>query len=261
MLERFRRLFSSGTQHNRATARPRLSADTWPAVVYAIGDVHGRLDLLTELEALIAADAETYKGEKWIVNLGDYIDRGPQSAGVIAHLLAPPPQGLHRIALAGNHEQMMLEFLDAPSLSTDWLRMGGLETLLSYGVAADFLSADPLRDLAASVAPHIPASHIDFIRALPISQSLPGYVFVHAGIRPAIALVDQTEDDMLWIRQDFLDAALPDGLTVVHGHTPTREPVATAHRIGIDTGAFASGRLTAVRLAPPAPPLFISTGR
>jgi serine/threonine protein phosphatase 1 len=223
--------------------------------------VHGRLDLLTELEALIVADAESFKGEKWIVTLGDYVDRGPQSSGVIAHLLATPPQGFDRVALAGNHEQMMLEFLSAPQTFAGWLEMGGLETLRSYGITRDFLRASPPRDLAAALATTIPSDHLDFIRALPISLSLPGYFFVHAGIRPGAPLADQAEDDMLWIREAFFDAVLPTGIVVVHGHTPTPEPVVTAHRIGIDTGAFASGRLTAVRLAPPAPPFFISTAR
>jgi serine/threonine protein phosphatase 1 len=233
-----------------AMFRRPLTFDGWPAVVYAIGDVHGCLPQLLELEQRIAADAASIEGEKWLVMLGDYIDRGPYSAQVIEHLLQPPPPGFMRWNLAGNHEQMMLDFLADPAANAFWLDQGGAETLSSYGVAGAYRYLDaPLGNgFMALVAEQVPAAHIRFMRELVTGISLPGWFFVHAGIRPGAPLAAQTEEDLIWIREPFLHARLLKGLRVVHGHTPEREPVVTAHRIGIDTQCFATGRLTAVRV-------------
>jgi len=231
-------------------ARPHLLAQTWPAVVYAVGDVHGCLAHLRALEALIVADAAEVAGEKWIVMLGDYVDRGPRSAEVLDHLMARPPAGFQRFCLAGNHEAMMLDFLAAPSAGSPWLTFGGVETLASYGIDAGAVNWNDTNRARAIIDSHIPVEHLDFLRKCPLYLALPGTLMVHAGIRPGIALERQQEADLLWIRQPFLGAELPDGERVVHGHTPAQEPVVTKSRLGIDTGAFATGVLTAARLSP-----------
>lgn len=228
--------------------RRRLIFERWPAVLYAIGDVHGCLSQLLALERQIAAAATAISGAKWIVMLGDYVDRGPQAAEVIEHLLQPPPLGFQRYCLVGNHEQMMLDFLADRSRHTYWLDEGGDATLASYG-------SDPHGAGDAL----IPAAHHRFLQELPISLQLPGWLFVHAGIRPGVPLAEQSDEDLIWIREPFLYAALPAGLRVVHGHTPGTAPVTTPHRIGIDTHCFMSGTLTAVRLTEAGAPTFLAT--
>lgn len=264
MLDSLRSLF--GRMRPTATVaapRARLAAAEWPTVVYAIGDIHGCLDELKELEAMILEDAaEVADGERWLVTLGDYVDRGPYSAQVISHLITPPPRGFRRIALAGNHEQMLLDFLAYPSANVQWLDFGGLDTVRSYG-APDRGSAPGrrvARAIAVDLASLMPDTHLTFLRSLPISLTLPGYRFVHAGVRPGVALDLQSDEDLLWIREPFLGQAGDDEGTTVHGHTPVDAPEVRAWRIGIDTGAFASGRLTALRLQPGCPPKFLMTG-
>lgn len=222
-------------------ARARLAFDAWPAAVYAVGDVHGCLAQLLALERQIFVDGGRIAGEKWIVMLGDYIDRGPNAAGVVSHLLTPVPEGWRRFCLLGNHEQMMLDFLGDADAFSFWLEEGGLSTLRSY-------TADPDDPEGGEVS--VPGAHLRFLVELPISLSLPGWLFVHAGIRPGVPLAAQTDEDMILIRRPFLDAMDLDGLRVVHGHTPGRAPVVTPARIGVDTHCFASGRLTAVRVLP-----------
>lgn len=246
------------------TARARLAAAEWPAVVYAIGDIHGCLDELRLLEKTIAEDAaDVGDGERWLVTLGDYIDRGPNSAQVIGHLMSSPPDGFRRIALAGNHEQMLLDFLADPIANAQWLDFGGLETVRSYGMRERSVGrgARRARAIASDLASLIPDSHLEFLNALPISLSLPGYQFVHAGIRPDVDMADQNDEDLLWIRSPFLERVREADSVVVHGHTPVDAPVMLPWRIGIDTGAFASGRLTSVRLHPSVAPRFLQTGK
>ena len=231
----------------------RLLWDTWPAAVYAVGDVHGCLTQLLALEQAILEDAADIPGEKWLVMLGDYIDRGPESAGVLEHLLQPPPGGFLRHALRGNHEQMMLDFLDDPLSNLHWLGQGATATLASYGVevAADALAqSDGLAALLSQIAQHVPCSHIEFLRSLPVLLGLPGWVFVHAGVRPGVGLERQSTEDLLWIRDPFLHGPGLAGIRVVHGHTPTPAPEFTPTRIGIDTGCFVTGRLTGLRITP-----------
>ena len=265
MLENLRSLFGRKRPANTDAGPPRarLAADEWPTVVYAIGDIHGCLDELRELERMIVADAaEVGDGERWLVTLGDYLDRGPYSAQVISHLIAAPPHGFRRIALAGNHEQLLLDFLADPPTNAQWLDFGGLDTARSYG-ARDRSGAPGrrvARAVAADLARLIPDTHLDFLRSLPISLTLPGYCFVHAGLRPRVTLDQQSDDDLLWIREPFLEQDGDHERITVHGHTPVSEPDVRAWRIGIDTGAFASGRLTAVRLQPNRPPKFLITG-
>jgi serine/threonine protein phosphatase 1 len=239
---------------SRDMSRPRLAFHTWPAAVYAIGDVHGCLDELLALEEKIAADGREIEGEKWLVTLGDHIDRGPSSAAVIEHVSGPAPQGFRRFALIGNHEAMMLDFLANPEAHAYWLEEGGLETLASYGIGAGAAEPDGL------ASDWIPAAHLSLLEALPVYLSLPGWLFVHAGIRPGIPLAQQSDDDLVWIRAPFLTSQLTGGLRVVHGHTPNRDIVVTPHRIDVDTQCFATGKLSAVRVTPNGLTRFLSVG-
>lgn len=227
--------------------RARMAQD-WPAVVYAIGDVHGCYDQLHRLMGRIEDDARDLAGRKLIVMLGDYIDRGPQSASVLDWLCAVPPAGFERVALAGNHEMLMLEFLADPRPDSRWLQFGGLETLTSYGISPDSFSRARSRERAAMLDANIPTEHLDLLRDMPGMLTLPNAVFVHAGIRPDTPLEAQHDDDLFWIREPFLSAEMPPNMVVVHGHTPNVEPVVVGRRICIDTGAFATGVLTAVRM-------------
>jgi serine/threonine protein phosphatase 1 len=221
--------------------------------VYAIGDIHGRLDLLTALLAQVAADAERnpLDRERRLIFLGDYVDRGTESRGVIDALLGPGPTGFSRIFLLGNHEDAMLEFLDEQADGLSWLNYGGLETLLSYGVAIRRLPSDVngAAELRCALRAAVPQCHVDFLRRCALSHSEGDYVFVHAGVRPGRPLERQSRQDLLWIRDEFLrvSGALP-GKVVVHGHTICDAPQDLGHRIDIDTGAFASGMLTCLVL-------------
>lgn len=243
---------------NSGSFMNQLSIGVWPAAIYAIGDVHGCLDQLVALERLILNDSEGLSGDKLIVMLGDYVDRGPDSAGVIDHLLQPPPPGFTRVLLAGNHEELMLNAVNGVEHEA-WLEFGGIETLRSYGIdGALYRScrAPARRQLLAS---HVPREHIAFLASLAVSLRVERTVFVHAGIRRNVPIDQQDRNDLMWIRKAFLDAPPLDGLLVVHGHTPVGEPEVVEGRIGIDTGAFATGRLTAVRLLAGKPPAFFTT--
>ncbi len=232
----------------------------WPEAIYAVGDIHGCLDSLLNLEGQIQADAEQFNGPKLIVLLGDYVDRGPRSAGVLAHLLGSPRGDFTRVALAGNHELMMLNALDGANIR-DWLALGGIETLRSYGIDHERFAAAPARKRREIVSSYIPSDHLTFLRGLPLSLQVLQTVFVHAGIRRNIPMDQQNANDLLWIRHEFLTAEPDDGLLVVHGHTPVDQVQVGPGRIGIDTGAFATGRLTALRLTPDlVPKIFTSSG-
>ena len=229
--------------------RDRLTAD-WPAAVYAVGDVHGSLRELLELESRIEADAAGVAGSKLIVMLGDYVDRGPASAGVIDHLMAAPPAGFERICLTGNHEAMLLDFLAAPRMDSPWLRYGGRECLRSYGIEL----AELERRRGAAVQQYLqaclPTDHLQWLTQLPVSLQIGSTLFVHAGIRPGTPLSEQQEEDLIWIREPFLSAEHLGDVRVVHGHTPGEQPVITPQRICLDTAAYATGRLTAARITP-----------
>jgi serine/threonine protein phosphatase 1 len=226
-----------------------LSAADEPGTIYAIGDIHGCLDLLRRLEDQLFEDASRRPGGKWLVMLGDYVDRGPHSAGVLDHLLAPMPEGFERISIAGNHEVAMLKFLEQPSRNSSWLGFGGIETLQSYGISESSVagaSRSTLRDLIHS---HIPPEHSDFLRRLPLLFATPNYLFVHAGLRSGTPLEQQHPDDLLWIRNEPAMGYAEFHKLVLHGHTPTPDVVFGDHRISVDTGAYLTGRLSAVRLS------------
>ncbi|HVW91887.1 MAG TPA: metallophosphoesterase, partial [Devosia sp.] len=184
------------------TRRPRLKFETWPAAVYAIGDVHGCLDQLLKLEAEIIADAAQIPGEKWLLTLGDHIDRGARSPAVLDHVMSRPPAGFRRLALVGNHEQLLLDFLDNPPAALEWLEWGGLQTAEAYGMPDDPEQSWRRRPdiFARRLAPLIPERHLELMRGLPTCLSLPGFFFVHAGIRPGVPLARQQDEDLIWIR-------------------------------------------------------------
>ncbi len=232
------------------TGRARIEIPQAISTIYAIGDVHGCLDLLTNLEQQIIADAADRPGEKALVMLGDYVDRGSHSAQVIDHLLAPAPQGFNRICLMGNHEQAMLDFLDDPERGSAWMGFGALETLASYGVALD------RRVSLGEIRAAIPDEHVEFLRNLPVIATSRHFVFAHAGLRPGITVEQQRDEDLIWIRDDYRSTYEEWGKVVVHGHTPIRRPFVSPYRIGIDTGAVFYGRLTGVRLEAGRPPSF-----
>lgn len=257
--------FLRKTGRSATAGRARVHEAKWPASVYAIGDVHGCLSLLQELEDKIVADARSQGGgEHLIVTLGDYVDRGPCSEGVLDYLLQAPPDGFRRTTLAGNHEQLMLDFLAQPAPDHTWLQLGGGHTLRSYGLSTELLFAGNLdirkrRELLRDV---IPRRHLEFLNSMPVCFVLPGVVFVHAGIEQGVSMKDQSEHQMLWMRYpDSVAEPREEGCTlVVHGHTQVEEPTAYGCRICIDTHAVSSGRLTAVRLTEAGKYHFISTG-
>jgi serine/threonine protein phosphatase 1 len=222
-------------------------------LAYAVGDVHGRLDVLQPLAAEIAADmAATAAAERPVlVFLGDYVDRGPASAGVIDLILELSAEPDFEVrALKGNHEEAMLTFLDDPAFGATWMGHGGAATLASYGVQPPASRTDPdvWADTRDAFAKALPATHLHFLLGLELTTVVGDYAFVHAGVRPGVPLDRQSERDLLWIRYEFLEAPGPFGKVIVHGHTPMEEPQVTPYRLGIDTGAYATGVLTAVRL-------------
>ncbi|MFQ5785776.1 MAG: metallophosphoesterase [Alphaproteobacteria bacterium] len=219
--------------------------------VYAVGDIHGRSDLLRALHRRVAADAaDAPDRDKRIVYLGDYIDRGLDSRGVIDILLDEPPPGVAPVHLMGNHEAMLLRFLEDSSIGTGWLQFGGVETLYSYGVKV----TGPITDEAVvtvaqrRLGENLPERHLGFLRALDLYHRAGDYLFVHAGLRPGVSLEEQAEDDLLWIRDDFLRSRADHGHVVVHGHSIQPESEIRPNRIGIDTGAYATGVLTCLVL-------------
>lgn len=238
---------------------PRIHLETQPAVIYAIGDIHGCLDKLKALEAFIIADAADIEGEKLIVTLGDYVDRGPASAQTLNHLIRRAPEGFSRICLQGNHEVMFLKAIEQPKSMGDWLDWGGRETLASYGIDPDAFRTMSAKTRGQVMQSFISEDHIDFLKSRPILVTAGAFTFVHAGIRPKIPLKQQRDEDLIWIREPFLSQ--PHGLpmTVVHGHTPMDAPSLAEGRIGIDTGAYAGGPLTAVKILKSGTVTFMST--
>ncbi|WP_269929799.1 metallophosphoesterase [Aminobacter sp. HY435] len=236
---------------NQPQNRNRLELDLTDVVVYAIGDVHGCHSELVSLERKIVADAAARPGQKLIVMLGDYINRGPDSARVLDHLLAPPPEGFYRICLCGNHEVQLLDYLDGNSPRDNWLGAGARTTLFSYGVDIEYLRrlyGDGDR-LDAHIRSAIPPEHVAFMRGLPIMAFSRRFAFVHAGIRPGVPLLEQDDLDLLYIREPFFEGAGRLDRWVVHGHTPVESPLMQGRRLAIDTGAYKTGRLSAVRIA------------
>ena len=217
--------------------------------IYAIGDIHGRADLLERMLNRIDADLASNPVRLGIqVFLGDYIDRGPASREVLDRLVARN-RSSRSVFLKGNHESYLTGFLTNPPILEDWQRYGGLETLMSYGITPSInANAATQMQLAAALDQALPESHRQFIGKLKSSFTCGDFFFVHAGVRPGIPLTKQREEDLLWIRQDFLLYEEDFSKIVVHGHTPVPQPDVRPNRINIDTGAFATGQLTCLIL-------------
>ena len=218
--------------------------------VYAIGDIHGRLDLLNRLiEQILDDDAQRAPLKTLIIFLGDLVDRGPDSRGVVERAMAMQAGPVPTRFLMGNHEEVFLRALagDLRALRM-LLRIGGRETVLSYGISAEEFRTLDFEDLAARLKDRVPDEHVRFLSAFEESIEVGDYLFVHAGIRPGVSLAEQSGADLRWIRQDFLRHRESHGKLVVHGHSITDDVDIRSNRIGIDTGAFASGRLSAIGL-------------
>lgn len=229
---------------------PRFAAGR---VGYAVGDIHGRADLLASMmEKLEAAHPEEAVADARpiVIFLGDYVDRGPDSRKVVDLFLDQRPRGFERRFLLGNHEAAMLAFMQNPQKTRDWLASGGMSTLISYGVQPPSLGAsgEALRQIAEQLFERMGPAHLEFFKSLERYVVQGDYVFVHAGVNPDKRLEAQTDEELLWIRKRFLEGRKTWDHVVVHGHTPFQQPYKDHRRISIDTGAYASGRLTAVKL-------------
>ena len=236
----------------------RLVYPNEPPLVYAVGDVHGRLDLLKRLEETIVQDRADLRQPALLVLLGDLVDRGPSSAQVLDHVLSRPPDGIERVCLLGNHEALMLGFVANPRPDSMWLDQGGRETLLSYGIPAAMLERPTRRSLAQALRAYVPDEHLEFLRGMPVLLQTPTHIYVHAGIDSALSIEDQSTDTLLWYRDDFVETYEGLGHRVVHGHSFIGEPLVTDHRIAVDTGAYRTGTLSAVALSPGSAPRILS---
>jgi serine/threonine protein phosphatase 1 len=217
--------------------------------IYAVGDIHGRLDLLNKLLARTNADIALRPTVRPVyVFLGDYIDRGPSSRETIDRLIEHS-ETHESLFLKGNHEQIALKCLSDRALFDQWLRLGGLETLVSYGVHPETLAnGKQIVELQSALHSALPQTHFRFFRDLQSSFACGDFFFAHAGVKPNVELSHQKESDLLWIRGEFLSSNDDFGKIIVHGHTPTSEIEVGLNRINIDTGAFATGRLTCLVL-------------
>ena len=217
--------------------------------VYAIGDIHGCSGLLDRMIKAIREDLSTHPARDALtVTLGDYVDRGPDSRGVLDRLARNPFPTAY-LALKGNHEQLLAAFLTDPSVMGHWRQLGAIETLDSYGVpAGSLMRARDYAQAAAAFRDALPPEHLQFLSQLKLSFDAGSYFLCHAGIRPGIPFDRQSEEDLLWIREEFLRSRMDFGKVVVHGHTPVDQPEILPNRINIDTGAFFTGRLTCVAL-------------
>ena len=246
VFNRFKRLLTADAPSTAATPQGTR--------LYSIGDIHGRDDLLATLHTLIAKDLQENPPQRAeIIYLGDYIDRGADSRGVLERLLAFKAtfQDVKPVFLKGNHEEAMLNFLLDYEIGREWMMYGGQATLYSYGVPLyDFQGATPavLLALQEQLRELLPAAHIEFLQRQPLYYEAGDYFFTHAGVNPLLRLDEQHAADLLWIRDDFLRSSKNFGKVVVHGHTISQIPEFKHNRIGIDTGAYATGTLTALVL-------------
>lgn len=215
--------------------------------LYAIGDVHGRLDLLQAMHARIRDEIARDGLADWrIIHLGDYVDRGPDSRGVIQFLIDASTGDRRNLALAGNHDVGFLDFLKTPLIDGLFAHNGGAQTALSYGVRLDLASMAAVKTGHAALVEAIPREHLAFLRGLALSADFGDFFFCHAGVRPGVPLERQARDDLVWIRGAFHNHLGLYEKVVVHGHTPVDEPEVLANRVNIDTGAVFSGTLTAL---------------
>lgn len=253
-----------GRLFQRRSPTPQRQPATAPGErVYAIGDIHGRADLLARMHEQIRADTAVRQQVRVnrIVYLGDYVDRGHQSRDVVEMLAAGPPAGFEAVCLKGNHEDAFVQFLEDPAIGPSWFAFGGSATALSYGVALPPEGGEPERFEAVrqALCQRVPQHHTDFLQRLPLSYRSGDYLFVHAGIRPGVPLDEQSPDDLMWIRDEFLRRRDDHGVIVVHGHSISGQPEVRNNRIGIDTGAYATNVLTCL-VVEGASQRFIRTG-
>jgi serine/threonine protein phosphatase 1 len=218
--------------------------------IYAIGDVHGRADLLERLRTAIVEDAKWHPvPRKVVVYLGDYVDRGPDSRGVVDLLVREALPGFESVFLKGNHEDSLLQFLTDPGITPAWMAYGGEATLYSYGVRPpDSRKVQDVLGAQKAFIHALPSAHLEFLAALKLVHIEGDYAFVHAGFREGVPIEFQDPQDMMWIRNEFLFSDADFGKVAVHGHTITDRPEIRPNRIGIDTGAFATGTLTCLVL-------------
>ncbi len=237
------------TREKRKSFQARVPDDSR---VYAIGDIHGRADLLRQLHGMILEDA-SQKGarlQNLIVYLGDYVDRGLESRDVIEILMSASLRGFQSICLKGNHEDLFLRFLEDPGIGPSWFNNGGDATVYSYGLRIpqdlprEIRFAQIRKDLQAA----LPPAHFEFLTNLRLTFEVGDYLFVHAGIRPGRVLAGQMPQDLLWIRDKFTNSRANHGKIVVHGHSITHQPEIHENRIGIDTGAYMTDNLTCLVL-------------
>ncbi|MCR9194043.1 MAG: serine/threonine protein phosphatase [Hyphomonas sp.] len=219
--------------------------------VYAIGDVHGRADLLHALIDVIVDDSRSSPNRPHLVFLGDYIDRGFQSREVLSTLIElGRDDTFETVFLKGNHEQAMLRFLQDHKIGPDWANFGGRETLISYGISPpkSVNAVDEWQEIQKELVQTIPDQHVQFLEKLVVSHKIGPYGFVHAGVKPGIPYEQQTDEDRMWIRDEFLNAKDKEDLFIVHGHSPVNAPYSDHRRVNVDTGAYFTGRLTAVKI-------------
>jgi serine/threonine protein phosphatase 1 len=220
--------------------------------VYVFGDVHGRIDLLRALFSAIERDAGIGDpARSLVVGLGDYVDRSMESKAVI-QAIVDGIAGCDLVALRGNHEQMLTDFLENPTLhGPAWLANGAFETLRSYDVPltkVSHLNPRELQSIRDALARQIPLSHLMLLQGMPLTYACGSYLFVHAGVRPRVAIERQVVRDLLWIRKGFADRDRPFEKVVVHGHTPVDQPYLGRYRINLDTGAYLTNRLSCLVL-------------
>lgn len=254
----FSRLFAD--RSTRATSSTPLDC-----VIWAVGDIHGRADLADPLIDVIQADLSTASASrKVLIFLGDHVDRGSGSKAVLDRLVSLSSEpGLEVRFIRGNHEDRMEAFLQDPLVGPSWCDYGGRDTLVSYGVNPPIMRGDveAWTETSRALAEALPEPHRLLLSQQESSISIGDYFFTHAGARPGVALSDQSPDDLMWIRQAFLDHAAPFDQVVVHGHTPTEDVVSDNRRIGVDTGAYATNILSAVRLEGTTRCVLQATGR
>lgn len=252
--------------HNDANAfnsHERIIFAEQPELIYAIGDVHGEIDLLWQIEDMIYADCKELDGKKLVVYVGDLIDRGPRSADVLEHFMSPALHGIRRISLLGNHEVFFLRAICGDIPVKQWMSFGGLETLQSYA-ANSLLNEQNFEamhesELLRFIEAYVPKSHIDFMASMPLSLMMPDYFFSHAGARLDVALDEQDPMDLVMIREEFIGQNHIFDKMLVHGHTITKKAIINNNTINLDTGAYATQKLTAVKIQKNAAPVFFDT--
>jgi len=245
MLAALKSLFST------SKPKPEPPASRIGRLVYAIGDIHGRLDLFERMIERVRNDEMARAERPLIVLLGDYVDRGPDSAGVLSRILRLQDEAWCDVeVLLGNHEEALLKFLYAAQHGPAWVDYGGGSTLGSYGVALPVSRTDPAQweETRKAFSEALPDDHLSLLKSMKYLLKVDDYVFVHAGVRPDQPLEAQGAETFLWVRGAFMASEKACDYVVVHGHTPEDEPADKRWRIGIDSGAYATGVLTAVRL-------------